>query len=47
LPQFTIWPFDHQAAEEYGRIAAELRRSGRPMQVVDMMGAAVALSLEQ
>lgn len=39
------WPFDRRAAREYGRLAAELRRVGRPMQVVDMMLAAVALSL--
>src|SRR5687768_15945861 len=36
------WPFDRRAAREYGRVAAELRRIGRPMQVIDMMLAAVA-----
>jgi tRNA(fMet)-specific endonuclease VapC len=42
---WTVWPFDQKAAFEYGRIAAELRRLGRPMQVVDMMIAAIAFSL--
>jgi tRNA(fMet)-specific endonuclease VapC len=41
----TIWPFDEKAAAEFGRIRAELRRLGRPMQVIDIMIAAVALSL--
>lgn len=38
-------PFDRSASEVYGRISAELRRRGRPMQVIDVMLAAVALSL--
>ncbi len=45
LPALRLWPFDDKAAFEYGRIAAELQRVGRPMQVVDMMIAAIALSL--
>jgi tRNA(fMet)-specific endonuclease VapC len=45
LVRLTLWPFDHAAAQEYGRLLAELRRIGRPMQVVDVMIAAVALSL--
>jgi len=45
LSAWTLWPFDQKAAFEYGRIAAELRRMGRPMQVVDMMIAAIAFSL--
>jgi tRNA(fMet)-specific endonuclease VapC len=45
LGAWTVWPLDQKAAFEYGRIAAELRRIGRPMQVVDMMVAAVAFSL--
>jgi tRNA(fMet)-specific endonuclease VapC len=40
-----IWPFEERSAAEFGRIRAELRRIGRPMQVVDMMIAAIALSL--
>ncbi len=45
LSRLRSWPFDRSAAVEYARIAAELRRRGRPMQVVDMMLAAVALSV--
>jgi len=45
LRAITIWPFDEVAAWEYGRIYAELRRIGRPMQQVDMQIAAIALSL--
>lgn len=45
LSRIRSWPFDRAAAREYGRIAAELRRLGRPMQVVDMMIAAIAFSL--
>jgi tRNA(fMet)-specific endonuclease VapC len=46
LSQIRSWPFDRQAARKYGIIAAELRRRGRKMQVVDMMIAAIALSME-
>jgi tRNA(fMet)-specific endonuclease VapC len=45
LPALKAWVFDESAAEAYGRIAAELRRLGRRMQVPDMMIAAIALSL--
>lgn len=45
LNLLRVWPFDRAAARAYGRIAADLRRRGRPMQVIDMMLAAVALSL--
>ena len=40
-----IWPFDRAAAEEYGRVYALLRRSGRPMPAMDIQIAAVALTL--
>jgi tRNA(fMet)-specific endonuclease VapC len=43
--RIKCWPFDRLAVEEYGRIAAELRRIGRPMQQIDIMIAAIALSL--
>ena len=46
LSRLRCWPFDRQAARAYGRIAADLRRRGRKMQVVDMMVAAIAMSLE-
>src|SRR5262245_56693032 len=36
IPSVRLWPFDKRAAFEFGRIAAELRRKGRPMQVMDM-----------
>lgn len=45
LSRIYSWPFDRPAAKEYGRIAAHLRRSGRPMQVVDMQIASIAISL--
>ncbi len=45
LPALTLWGFDNDSAFEYGRLSAKLRRIGRPMQSVDMMIAAIALSL--
>src|SRR5207253_5983393 len=45
LPSLTVWPFTEDAAAEYGRIAADLRRNGRPMRTMDIMIAATALSL--
>ncbi len=45
LPSLRLWPFDGLAAFEYGRLHAELHRIGRPMQVIDVMIAAIALSL--
>ena len=42
VQQFVIWPFDDHAAQEHGRIRAELRRRGRPIPVVDMQIAAIA-----
>ena len=45
LPTLRLWPFDRDAAFEYGRLYAELLRIGRPMQVPDIMIAAVALTL--
>lgn len=41
----TIWPFDVSAAEEFGRLAALLKRVGRPMQIPDIQLAAVAFTL--
>ncbi len=41
----VLWPFTEDAAEEYGRLAAELRRIGRPMQQIDIMIAAIARTL--
>jgi tRNA(fMet)-specific endonuclease VapC len=45
LKSLKIWPYDRDAAEEYGIIAAELKRKGRPMQIPDMQLAAVAFLL--
>jgi tRNA(fMet)-specific endonuclease VapC len=45
LNDFFLWPYDLDAAREFGRIYAHLRRTGRPMQQIDMQIAAVVLSL--
>lgn len=45
LSLFRLWPFTLEVAREYGRLFAELRRNGRPMQVIDMMVAATARTL--
>jgi len=45
ISAWTLWPFDHVAAEEYGRIAARLLRIGRLMQSNDIQIAAIALCL--
>ena len=45
LATFVLWPFDTAAAWEYGRLYAELRRIGRPMQQIDIQIAAIALTL--
>ena len=43
--KFALWPYDKAAAHEFGRLFAELRRNGRPMQQVDVMIAAIANTL--
>jgi tRNA(fMet)-specific endonuclease VapC len=45
LPDLVVWPLTEHTAEVYGRIAAELRRAGRPVEKLDMLIAAIALSL--
>ena len=45
LATLRIWPFTSVAAEEYGRIFAELRRAGRIIQQVDMQIGAIARTL--
>lgn len=45
MANLSLWHFDKAAAYEYGRIYADLRRCGRPMQVPDVQMAAIALSL--
>jgi tRNA(fMet)-specific endonuclease VapC len=45
LASWTVWPYTHEAAEEFGRLRAVLRRAGRSMQQIDIMIAAIASSL--
>jgi tRNA(fMet)-specific endonuclease VapC len=45
LPSLRVWPYTNDAAEEFGRLFAELRRIGRPMQQIDVQIAAIALTL--
>ena len=45
LSRLVVWPYTNAAAEQFGRVIAELRRIGRPMQQIDIMVAAIALSL--
>src|ERR1700730_582512 len=45
LTSWKLWPVTEAAAFEYGRIAAELRRIGRPIGQNDMMIAAIARTL--
>ncbi len=43
-PNLRILPFDHAAAETYGRIRAELERAGTPLAEPDLRIAAIALT---
>ena len=45
LATLTIWPFTVEAAEEFGRIFAEVKRSGRPIQQIDIQIGAIARTL--
>lgn len=45
LPELIVWPLTEAEAEGYGRIAAELRRIGKPIGKIDMLIAAIALNL--
>lgn len=42
VSDWTVWPYEIQAADQYGRIAADLRRAGRIIQQVDIQIAAIA-----
>jgi tRNA(fMet)-specific endonuclease VapC len=42
LVRLRVWPLEVKAAEIYGRLYAELRRKGRPMQVTDLQIVAIA-----
>jgi tRNA(fMet)-specific endonuclease VapC len=45
LTRLRVWPLEAKAAEIYGRLYADLRRKGRPMQITDLQIAAIALYL--
>ena len=45
LSRLVVWPYSNDAAAQFGRIFAELRRIGRPMQQIDIMIAAIAFAL--
>jgi tRNA(fMet)-specific endonuclease VapC len=45
LTTLIVWPLTGASAEEYGRIAAALKRIGRPVGKIDLLIAAIALSL--
>ena len=45
LDRVLAWPFDRAAAEEFGRLDAELRRLGRLIGKVDIQIAAIALAM--
>jgi tRNA(fMet)-specific endonuclease VapC len=47
LAGLWLWPYTREATEEYGRLAAQLKRTGRTMQQVDIQVAAIALTLNQ
>lgn len=45
LSRIPAWPFDWAAAQEFGRLDAELRRIGRLIGKVDLQIAAIGLSM--
>jgi tRNA(fMet)-specific endonuclease VapC len=45
LGKLLCWPYEKPAAYEFGRIIAELKRIGRPIQQVDIQIAAIAFVL--
>jgi len=45
LAKLICWPYERDAAYEYGRIFAELKKRGRVIQQIDMQIAAVAFAL--
>ena len=45
LLRLVVWPYTNEGAEQFGRVFAELRRIGRPMQQIDIMVAAIAFAL--
>ena len=45
LATLIIWPYTNDAAEEFGRVFAELKRAGRSMQQIDIQIGAIARTL--
>jgi tRNA(fMet)-specific endonuclease VapC len=45
LARVPTWPFEDEAAQHFGRLCHELRRTGRAMSIVDMQLAAIAFAL--
>ena len=45
LSRLVVWPYTNEAAQQFGRVFADLRRIGRPMQQIDIMVAAIASTL--
>ena len=43
LPMLVVLPFDHGAAEIYGKLRADLELAGTPLQIPDLQIAAVAI----
>jgi tRNA(fMet)-specific endonuclease VapC len=45
LSRLFIWPYSYEAAEEFGRIFTELKRTGRIIQQIDVQIGAIARTL--
>jgi len=45
LSRLVVWPYSNDAAAEFGRLFAELRRLGGPIQQIDIQIAAIAIRL--
>jgi tRNA(fMet)-specific endonuclease VapC len=45
LSRLIVWPYTNEADAQFGRVFADLRRIGRPMQQIDIMIAAIAFAL--
>ena len=45
LSQLVLWPYEKQAAAEFGRIFNVLKKAGRPIQQIDIQIAAIAMTL--
>ncbi len=46
IDRFDIYPFDHPAAREFGRLLTDLRRVGHPIPAIDIQIAAIAIANE-